>query len=109
MITLTMVDQGRSDFYIVLTMSLRALESKQMLISLLFKVIHFLKLGTQNLGSYMGLTCEYELDILSNTKGSLAKDHSENNMKLRPFLTRHLLHNRLFLFFENFRISAPLQ
>ena len=73
MITLTMVDQGRSDFYVVLTMSLRALESKQMLISLLFKVIQFLKLGTQNLGSYMGLTCEYELDILSNTKGSLQR------------------------------------
>ena len=90
MITLTMVDQGRSDFYVVLTMSLRALESKQMLITLLFKVIQFLKLGIQNLGSYMGLTCEYELDILSNTKGSLAKDHGENNMKLRPFLARHL-------------------
>ena len=75
-------------------MSLRALESKQMLVSLL----QFLKLGTQNLGSYMRLTCEYELDILSNTKGSLAKNHGENNMKLRPFLARHLLRNRLFLF-----------
>ena len=78
-------------------MSLRALESKQMLISLLLKVIQFLKLGTQNLGSYMRLTCEYSLDILSYTKGSLAKDHGENNMKLRPFLARHLLRNRLFL------------
>ena len=97
MITLTMVDQGRSDFYIVLTMSLRALESKQ-LISLLFNIIQFLNLGTQNLASYMGLTCEYELDILSNTKGSLAKDHGENNMKLIPFLARHLLRNCLFLF-----------
>ena len=61
MITLTMVDQGRSDFYVVLTMSLRTLESKQMLISLLFKVIQFLKLGSQNLGSYMRLTCEMSL------------------------------------------------
>ena len=93
-----MMDQGRSDIYVVLTMSLRSLESKQMLISLLFKAIQFLKSGTQNLGNYMGLTCENELDILSNTKGSLAKDHGENNMKLRPFLARHLLHNRLFLF-----------
>ena len=101
-----MVDQGRSDFYIVLTMSLCVLESKQMLISLLFQVIQFLKLGTQNLGSYKRLTCEYELDILSNTKGSLAKDHGENNMKLRPFLARHLLR---ILIFENFQISAPLQ
>ena len=93
-----MVDQGRSDFYVVLTMSLRVLESKQMLISLLFKVIQFLKLGTQNLGSYMRLTCEYELDILSNIKGSLAKDHGENNMNLRPFLARHLLRNRYSYF-----------
>ena len=95
---LTIVDQGRSDFYVVLTISLPAFESKQMLISLLFKVIQFLKLGTQNLGSYMRLTCEYDLDILSNTKGSLAKDHGENNMKLRLFLTRRLLRTRLFLF-----------
>ena len=57
-----------------------------------------LKLGTQNLGSYMRLTCEYDLDILSKTKGSLAKDHGENYMKLRPFLTHHHLHNHLFLF-----------
>ena len=79
-------------------MSLCVLESKQMLISLLFIVIQFLKSGVQNLGSYMRLTCEYELDILSNTKGSLGKDHGENNMNLRPLLARHLLHNRLFLF-----------
>ena len=65
-------------------MSLCVLESKRMLISLLFIVIQYLKSGTQNLGSYMRLTCEYELDILSNTKGSLGKDHGENNMNLRP-------------------------
>ena len=76
-------------------MSLCALESKQMLMSLLFEVI---QLGTENLGSYMRLICENELDILSNTKGSLAKDHGENNMKLGPFLARHPLRNRLFLF-----------
>ena len=46
----------------------------------------------------MRLTCEYELDILSNTKGSLAKDQGENYMKLRPFMTCHDLRNRLFLF-----------
>ena len=57
-----------------------------------------LKLGTQNLESYMRLTYEYELDILSNTKGSLAKDHGENYMKLRLFLARHHLSNRLILF-----------
>ena len=57
-----------------------------------------LKLGTQNLGSYLRLTCEHELDIVSNTKVSLAKDHYENYMKLRLFLACHLLRNRLFLF-----------
>ena len=48
----------------------------------------------------MRLTCEYEFDILSNTKGSLAKDHGENYMKLRPFLSCHLLRNLLFLFLK---------
>ena len=72
----------------------------------------------------MKLTCEYELDILSNTKGSLAKDHGdsfakdhgdsfakdhgdsfakdhgENCMKLRPVLTSHHLRNHLFLFLK---------
>ena len=46
----------------------------------------------------MRLTCEYEFDILSNTKGSLAKDHGENYMMLRPFVACHLLRDRLFLF-----------
>ena len=48
----------------------------------------------------MRLTCEYELDILSNTKVSLAKvhDHGENYMKLRPLLACHLLCNHLLLF-----------
>ena len=38
-ITLKMADQGRSDFFIALTMSFCALESKQTLISSLFLVI----------------------------------------------------------------------
>ena len=61
---LKMVDQGRSGFCVVLTMSLCVLESKQKFAISCHAV---LKLGTQNLGSYMRLTCEYELDILSNT------------------------------------------
>ena len=73
-----MVDEGRSDFYVNLTLSLCVLESKQMSISLLFLSHTVLKLGAQNLRSSIRLTCEYELDILSNTKGSLAKDHGEN-------------------------------
>ena len=69
-----------------------------MLISLLFIVIQFLKSGTQNRRSYMRQTCEYELDILSDTKGSLGKDHGENNMNLRQLLAHHLLCNPLFSF-----------
>ena len=46
----------------------------------------------------MKLTCEYEVDISSNTKVSLVKDHGKNYMKLRPFLARHLLCNDLFPF-----------
>ena len=55
----------------------------------------------------MRLTCEYELDISSSTKGSLAKDHGENYMKLRPFLTRHHLRNHLFSFLRILKY-APL-
>ena len=32
-------------------------------------------LGLQALGSYLKLTCEYELQILSNTKSGAPKDH----------------------------------
>ena len=38
-ITQKMVNQGRSDFYVVFTMSLRALGLKNLLISLLFQII----------------------------------------------------------------------
>ena len=46
----------------------------------------------------MRLTGEYELDILSNIKVSLATVHGENYMNLRPLMARHLLCNHLFLF-----------
>ena len=46
----------------------------------------------------MRLTCEYELDILSNIKVSVAKVHGENYMKLRPLLACHYLCNHLLLF-----------
>ena len=39
MITLKMADQGRSDFCVVFTMNLCALELKQLFISLLFQII----------------------------------------------------------------------
>ena len=81
-IRLKMADQGRSDFYVVLTMSLCVLESKQNVNKFAILSNTVLKLGTEHLGSYMRLTCQYELDILSNTKGSLTKDHGEKYMKL---------------------------
>ena len=40
-----------------------------------------LKLGIQNLRSYLKLICENELHILSNHKVSATKDHGENYMK----------------------------
>ena len=46
MITLKLVDQGRSDFYVGLTMSICVLESKQMLIILLYSFkIRYTKSG----------------------------------------------------------------
>ena len=48
--------------------------------------------------SYLQLTCEYELNSLTKTKVSAAKDHGENCMKVGPPLVRHLLRNRLFSF-----------
>ena len=49
-----------------------------------------LKLAIQALRSYLNQTCEYELQILSNTKVSAAKDHGENYMNVRPPLVHHL-------------------
>ena len=37
-----------------------------------------LELSTQALKSYLWLTCEYELQILSNTDNGAAKDGGEN-------------------------------
>ena len=41
-------------------------------------------LNMQALGSYLNMTCEYELHILSSTKAGAAKDYGENDMKVRP-------------------------
>ena len=98
-----MADNGRSDFCVVFTMSLCALESKQMLISLAA-----LKLGTQSLRSYLKVSCQYDVHIFPNTKVTIAKDHGENYMKVRPALVRHLLSNRLYLLvFHNMMAYHP--
>ena len=49
-----------------------------------------LNLGIQVLRSYLKLTCEYEIHLLTNTEVSTAKNHSESYMKVRPPLVRHL-------------------
>ena len=91
-----MVDQRRSNFYVAFPY----LNQNNVLLFNKFAILchTVLKLGIQNLESYMRLTCEYELDILSNTKVGLAKVDSENYIKLRPLLAHHLLCNHLLLF-----------
>ena len=90
-----MADQGRSDFYVVYTMSLCVLELKQTLISLLFQIHTALKIDLHTLGSYLRLMCEYEPYILPNKKVSAAKDHDKNYMGDRPALVHRLLRNGL--------------
>ena len=96
-----MVDQRRSDFYVVLTMNICILESKQMLISCYFKS------NSCKIRCAKRLTFEYELDILSNTKVSLAKIHGENYMNFKLLLVCHLLCNNLLLFLRTLK-QAPL-
>ena len=85
------------DFYVVFTMSLCALGLKQLLITLLFQIIHTaLILGVHAVRSYLNLIREYELRSLPNKKVSGAKDHGKNHIKVRRSLVRHLLRNRLY-------------
>ena len=89
---LKMADKGRSDFYVVFTMSLCALRLKQLLISLNHTA---LILGVRALRRHLKLICEYELHSLTNKKVSGAKDNGRNHIRVRPPLVRHLLRNRL--------------
>ena len=75
----------RSDFCVVFTMGLCALESKQTLNTFAISSHTALKLATQSLRSFLKVTCEYELHILPE------------NMKARPPLVRYLLRNRLLM------------
>ena len=88
-ITLKMADQGRSDFYVVFTMSLCALGLKQL------SNRTDLILSVHALRSYLKLICEYELHSLPNKKVIGAKDHGKNYIEVRPPLVRHLFRNRL--------------
>ena len=85
-----MTGQERSDFYVVFTMNLCALQSKQTLNKFAILTHTAWNLGIQALRSYLKITREYELHTLSNAKVSAAKDHGKNYMKVRPLPVRHL-------------------
>ena len=89
-----MADQGRSDFYVVFTMSLRTW-IKTIVNKFAISNHTALILSLHALRSYLKLICEYELYILPNKKVSPAKDHGKKYIKVSPPLVLHLLHNRL--------------
>ena len=90
-----MADQGRSDFYVVFTVSLCAHEIKTIVNKFGISNHTALILGVHALRSYLKLICEYELHSLLNKKVSGAKDHGKNYIKVRPPLVGYLLRNRL--------------
>ena len=57
----------------------------------------------ENLGNYMRLTCESELDIVSNTKVSVGTIHGENYMNFRLLQACHFLCNHLLLFLRTLK------
>ena len=82
-----MVDQGKSNFCVVFTMSLCALELKQPLISLFFLHHAAWKLRIHALRNCLTLICEHELQILPIKNlgpQNSVKDHGENYMKVKP-------------------------
>ena len=64
-----MADQGWSEFCVVFTMNLCALELKQTLISLALKLVKWA------LKSYLKIPCEFQLCSPPNKKVSAAKDY----------------------------------
>ena len=72
-----MVDQGRSDFYVVFTMSLCALGLKTIVNMFAISNHAALISGVHALRSYLKLICEYELHSLPNKKVSGAKVHGK--------------------------------
>ena len=92
-----MAEQGRSDFYVVFTMSLLRTLIKTIVNKFAISNNTALILGVHALRSYLKLSCEYELHSLPK-KVSGAKDHGKNYIKVRLPLIRHLLRNRLLNF-----------
>ena len=60
--------RGRSDFYVVFTMSLCALELKQNVNKFAISSNTALKLGKQALKSYLKISCEFQLRRPPNNK-----------------------------------------
>ena len=96
-----MADQGRSDFYVVFTMSLRTW-IKTIVNKFAISNHTVLMLGVH---CSQKLICEYELHSLPNEKVSGAKDHGKNYIKVRPCPLRHLLRNRLLIALLTTRLS----
>ena len=76
-----MADQGRSDFYVVFTMSSLCTWIKTIVNKLAISNHSALILGVHALRSYLKLSCEYELYILPNKKVSPAKDHGKTSSR----------------------------
>ena len=87
-ITQKMADQGRSDLYVVFTMSLRTW-IKTIVNKFAISNHMALILGVHALRSYLKLICECELHSLPNKNVSGAKNHGKNYIKVRPPLVRH--------------------
>ena len=92
-----MADQGRSDIYVVFTMSLCALGLKTVVNKFVISNHTVLVLGVNAVRTYLKLICEYESHRLPNKKVSGAKDHGKNYKNVRRLPVRHLLRNRLLL------------
>ena len=90
-----MADQGRSDFYVVFTMSLCALGLKTIIKKFAISNHTALILGVHAFRSYLKVVCEYELHSLPTEKVSAQRIMVKNYIKVRPLLVRHLLRNRL--------------
>ena len=69
-----MADYERSEFCVVFTISLCALELKKNVNKLAISSHTFLKLGKQALKSYVKITCDFQLRSPPNNKVSAAKD-----------------------------------
>ena len=92
-----MTDQGRSDFYVVFTMSLLRTWIKTIVNKFAISNHTALILRVHALSGYLKLICEYEFHNLTNKKVSGTKHHGKNYIKVRPPLVSHLLRNRLWL------------